>query len=114
MNSDTGTPAGESDAEVDDARSALVAALEALFEQDQRWRPVPSPGGATITRCWDDGTADTLLILSPDTAYAWREAPDGRELIRIRDTAEVVLAAAGEWTAPDGSTDVPGLGGASS
>jgi hypothetical protein len=118
MNSDTSTPSGESEAAEEKAtQTPLVAALEVLFERDERWSSVPSPGGATLTRGWDDGTADTLLVLSPDTSYAWREDPQGREIIRIRGTAEQMIAAVCEWPAPgepgapDGSDHVPGPSG---
>ena len=118
MNSDTSSPSGEPNAaEQNDVRTSLVAALDALFERDEQWTSVPSPGGATLTRSWDDGTADTLVILSPDTAYAWRENANGREIIRLRGTAGKIIGAVSEWPAPgepgapDGSEHIPGPSG---
>jgi hypothetical protein len=78
----------------------LIAALESLFESDQRWRPLPMPGGATITRSWDDESVDTVVVLSPDTAYAVRDDPHGREIQRIRGTAREVITAVRAWPPP--------------
>lgn len=54
-------------------QEVVAAALEALFESDERWMP----NGRNVSRTFPDGTTDTLILLSPATAYAVREAPDG-------------------------------------
>ncbi len=65
---------------------------------------MPSPVAATVTltRCWPDETADTVVVLSPDTTYAWRDDPRGREVERIRGSAERVIVAVRDWPAPGG------------
>ena len=90
------------DTDLEDPKTQLVVALESLFERDDRWRPVPSPEGATVTltRCWREETVDTVVLLSPDTTYAWREDSRGREVERIRGTAEQVIVAVRDWPAP--------------
>jgi hypothetical protein len=120
MNVDTRSSAASKPNKIDlkAAKTPLVAALEMLFEQDDRWNSVPSPGGATLTRCWDDESADTLVILQPDTAYAWRENPSGNEIMRIKGTSEKIIIAVCEWPgptapdAPDGSSHIPSPSGA--
>jgi hypothetical protein len=98
MNADTNTPAGEA------AKSRLVFALEWLFKVDDRWCPVPSEGGATITltRCWQDTTAD-MVAMSPDATYAVRTDPQGQEVARVEGTAVLVVTAVGGWPVPSPS-----------
>jgi hypothetical protein len=95
MNADTSAPGREA------AKSRLVCAIEWLFKVDDRWRPVPSVGGTTITlrRCWGDATADTVAM-SPDITYAVRTDPQGQEVARVEGTAVEVVAAVGGWPLP--------------
>ncbi len=91
---ETGAPAVEA------ATTRLVVALERLFQQDDQWRPVPSTDGATITltRHWQDATADTVA-LSPDLTYAVRQDPRKQEIARVEGTAVLVVSAVGGWPA---------------
>src|SRR5690348_11520614 len=83
-----------------DESARFIAALETLLQSGE-WRPLPGgPKGAMLSRVWGDGTVDTLLILSPDTAYAWREDPNGVEIVKLRGTAEKMIKAAGGWGGP--------------
>jgi hypothetical protein len=87
----------------DDARgmqSEMTAALESLFLSDDRWNQAPAAGLTLIQRSWDDGTVDTLTLLSPETAYAVREAPDGRRPWSVTGSAKHVVDAACEVAAP--------------
>lgn len=112
MNADMSTSAGEA------ANSRLVFALEWLFKVDDRWRPVPSVGGATITltRCWGDAAADTVAM-SPDASYAVRTDSQGQDVGRVEGTAVLVVSAVSGWPKPsqpsmtDGTGCVPALSG---
>jgi hypothetical protein len=95
MNADTRTPAGET------AKTQLVFALEWLFKKDDRWRPVPSADGATITltRCWQDATAD-MVVMSPEATYAVRKDPKGLEVERVTSSAVGVVVTVCGWPVP--------------
>jgi hypothetical protein len=110
MNTDTNTPA-------EAAKTQLVVALEWLFQQDDRWRPVPSADGATITltRCWQDATVDAVAM-SPDGTYAVRKDPQELEVARVDGTAALVVSAVCSWPVPslsrlEGSGRMPALSG---
>lgn len=83
-----------------DAQARLVNALVALLDYDDRWRVVPSPGCLTVTRAWPDGSADTLIILSPETAYGRREDARRRQVWSVRGTVERIVAAAVDLAPP--------------
>jgi hypothetical protein len=95
MNADRSTQAREA------AKTQLVFALEWLFKEDDRWRPVPSADSATITltRCWQDTTADTV-VMSPETTCAVRKDPQGQEVERVTSTAVGVVVAVCGWPVP--------------
>lgn len=92
--------------EVSDAETRISDALEALLKKDGTWRVIPSPGCLAVTRGWPDGSADTLIILSPETAYGRREDPGKRQVWQARGSVEEVVAAAREVAAPD-APDAP-------
>lgn len=79
----------------------LVAAMETLLDADDRWRVVPSPGCVTMTRGWPDGSVDTLVLLSPDSAYAVREDSQGRRPWSMRGTLELIVGHVRRLVAPD-------------
>jgi hypothetical protein len=80
----------------------IVAALEALFLADERWKYTPFPAGTMVQRDWDDGTVDTIILLSPATAYADRVTPDRMDPPwSILGSAKAVVDAAREVLAPD-------------
>lgn len=83
------------------AEDRLVAALETLLDADDRWRVVPSPGCVTMTRGWPDGSVDTLVLLSPDSAYAVREDSQGRRPWSIRGKLDQIVDQARSLAAPD-------------
>lgn len=105
MNAGTSTPAREV------GIALLVFALGWLFKEDDRWRPVPSPVGATITltRRWQDATTDTIAM-SPDITYAMREDPEGQHVDWISGTAVSVVSAVGGWPAPSQPSGPQGSG----
>jgi hypothetical protein len=78
----------------------LTAVLEALFVSDSRWRIVPSPGCVTITRGWLDGSVDTLIILSPETAHARRYDAFGCQVWAVGDTVDKIITAVRQLPAP--------------
>jgi hypothetical protein len=53
-----------------------------------------------VTRGWPDGSADTLIILSPETAYGLREDPQRRQVWSVRGTVEQIVNAARDLAAP--------------
>lgn len=61
------------------APNLLTQAVEALLQDDERWRVEPTPGVTMVMRGWPDGTVDTLMLLSPDLAYGIRRDPQGGE-----------------------------------
>jgi hypothetical protein len=83
-----------------EAQARLVNALVALLDYDDRWQITPAPGCLTATRAWPDGSADTLVILSPETAYGRREDPRGRQVWSVRGTVEKIVAAAVDVAPP--------------
>jgi len=83
-----------------DAQSQLGDALQVLLESDDRWRVVPSPGCLTVTRGWPDGSVDTLIILSPETAYGRRDDSRERQVWAVKGSAEQIVAAARAVPAP--------------
>lgn len=82
------------------AQDRLTAVLEALFASDSRWRIVTSPGCVTITRGWLDGSVDTLIILSPETAHARRDDATGCQVWAAGDTVDKIITAVRELPAP--------------
>lgn len=90
----------------DDAQGRLQAALETLLADDDRWRVTPSRGCVTVTRGWPDGSVDTLIILSPETAYARRDDAGNRQVWAVRGTVEQIVTAARDVPAP-GAPDAP-------
>jgi hypothetical protein len=93
---------GDVDGRDDQARleSELTAALEALFLSDERWNRARAAGSTLIQRSWEDGTVDTLILLSSVIAYAVREAPDGRRPWSVTGSTTHVVDAAREVAAP--------------
>lgn len=83
-----------------DAQTQLSNALNALLEDDDRWRVVPSPGCVTVTRGWPDGSVDTLIILSPETAYGRRDDACERQVWAVRGTVEQIVTAARDVPPP--------------
>jgi hypothetical protein len=90
-------------------QSEMTAALEALFLSDERWNRGRAAGSTVIQRSWEDGTVDTLIVLSSDTAYAVREAPDGRRPWSATGSTKHVVDAAREVAAP-GAPNAPESG----
>lgn len=82
------------------AEDQLVAAMETLLDGDDQWRVVPSPGCVTMTRGWPDGSVDTLMLLSPDSAYAVREDPQGEQPWSMRGTLQQIVGHARRLVAP--------------
>lgn len=97
MKTDTNTPAREV------ANTRLAFALEWLFKEDDQWRPVPSPAGATIAlkRRGTNATAD-MVVMSPDTSYAMRKNSAGRDVESVSGTADAVVSAVLRWPALSG------------
>ena len=83
-----------------DAQAQLSDALNALLEDDDRWRVVPSPGCITVTRGWPDGSVDTLIILSTETAYGRRDDAREHQVWAIKGTVEEIVEAARDVPAP--------------
>ena len=93
---------------VRDEQTQLSDALNALLENDSQWRVVPSPGCVTVTRGWPDGSVDTLIILSPETAYGRRDDARERQVWAVKGTVEQIVAAARDVPpplAPNAPTD---------
>ncbi|MPZ84041.1 MAG: hypothetical protein GEV28_28065 [Actinophytocola sp.] len=84
-----------------DMKTEMVAALEALFLADERWRQTLSPGTTLIQRSWDNGTVDTLVLLSSATAYAVRETADGKRPWSVTGSATLVVDAVRQVVPPD-------------
>jgi hypothetical protein len=97
MNTDTNTPAREA------ANARLAFALEWLFTEDDRWRPVPSPAGATIAlkRRWTNATAD-MVVMGPDMSYAMRKNSAGQDAESVSGAADAVVSAVLRWPALSG------------
>lgn len=83
-----------------DAQAQLSDALEAILESDDRWHAVPSPGCLTVTRGWPDGSVDTLIILSSETAYGRRDDSSERQVWAVRGSVQQIVAAAVALPAP--------------
>lgn len=79
----------------------IKAAVDSLRADDDRWHVVPAAGMTTLTRAWPDGTVDTLMLLSPDTAYAFCEDPQGGRPWSMRGTLEQIVGHARALVAPD-------------
>lgn len=89
---------GKNHSAVEDRVAAAIATLSA---SDGQWQVVRSCGGMTATRPWPDGTTDTVILLSPSTAYAVRDNPDGRgSPWSVTGSAEHVVRAAAAVKAP--------------
>jgi hypothetical protein len=91
-----------------DAQTQLSDVLNELLADDASWRVVPSPGCVTVTRGWPDGSVDTLIILSPETAYGRRDNAREQQVWAVRGTAAQVVAAVREVPppfAPNAPTD---------
>lgn len=55
---------------------SLNAEDEFLKELDPtQWKRIGNPAVTTVAREWSDGSVDTLIVLSPDTAYYRRDDP---------------------------------------
>jgi hypothetical protein len=84
------------------ADDQLIAALEALFLDDERWKPKSATGVTMVQRSWPDGTVDTLILLSPASAYAVREdAQGGRPWSMGPAPAEQIVGHARKLLPPD-------------
>jgi hypothetical protein len=97
--------------ELRQAQDELTEILMQVTAPEAGWRVLPSPAGVTLTRGWTDDSADTVIFVSPDSAYALRENSNGQEVWRIRGTARQVADALAELPAPgqpDGSDHRPG------
>lgn len=86
----------------------IKVAVERLRAADNRWHAVEANGCTTLTLAWADAvdTVDTLLLLSPDTAFGLREDAQGRRHWAMRGTLPQVVGHAARLAAPD-SSDAP-------
>lgn len=84
----------------EDAQAQIVDALDELFEHDDQWSVVPSPGCLTASRGWPDGSVDTLIILSVNIAYGRREDARQRQVWAVRGTVDQVAALLIDLPAP--------------
>jgi len=79
--------------DLDDVASGdqVRVAVELLRAHDGHWNARPAPGITTVTRAWEDGTVDTLMLLSPDSAYGVRESADSRQPWSAKGTLQQVI-----------------------
>lgn len=92
--------------ESSEADDQLRAELAPLIAADERWRVMARAGHTHVVRRWQDGTVDTVILLSPDTAYALREDPQGRRPWSMAGTRQQIIDHAQNLAAP-GSPDAP-------
>jgi hypothetical protein len=78
--------------ETDSAKERILAALLVLSQD--HWVISSVPGMITATRQWSDGSQDTVLVLSPEIAYARRDDPSGRLVWHRKGPVGEVVAAA--------------------
>ena len=69
----------------------VKVAVELLRAHDPRWLAHPATGLMIVTLAWEDGTVDTLMLLSPDRAYGVRESADGRQPWSTNGTLQQVI-----------------------
>lgn len=85
----------------------VTVAVDLLRAHDPRWHARPVPGITMVTLAWEDGTVDTLMLLSPDSAYGVRESEDGRQPWSTKGTLQQVIdLARRDLVSPD-SPDAP-------
>ena len=77
---------------MDSAQERIVAAL--LVLSPDHWVITPVPGMITATRRWSDGSKGTVLVLSPENAYARRDDPTGRLVWHLKGSAKEIAVAA--------------------
>jgi hypothetical protein len=87
------------------AQLRIAAALERLDPEE--WAITPIPGAVTSTRQWSDGSVDTVILLSTETAYGHRRDPDGQTVWALKGSVGEVISAALRL-APPKSPDAPG------
>ena len=91
----------DSSADAEDVATAL-----AMLDPDV-WHIWSAPGVITIVRRWTDESADTVVLLSANTAYGRRDNAAGRLVWSRRGTATDVVRAVLDLPAP-GHPDAPG------
>jgi hypothetical protein len=94
--------------ETDSSDGSFVAELPPyLHELDPReWRRTSTPVMDTVIRAWDDGSVDTLVVLSDELAYGQRDNHRGRAVLRERGGAVGMARLMQHLPAP-GTPDAP-------
>jgi hypothetical protein len=74
------------------AQLRIAAALDRL--DLEQWVITPITGATTSTRRWSDGSVDTVILLSAETAYGHRRDPAGETVWTLKGTVDEVIGAA--------------------
>lgn len=78
-----------------------------LHELDQgQWTRTRTPVMDTLVRAWDDGSVDTLVVLTDELAYGQRDNHHGRAVHRERGAA-VETARLMQQLPPPGTPEAP-------
>lgn len=82
----------------------IAAALDRLDLEE--WVVTPMPGAVTSSRQWSDGSVDTVILLSAETAYGHRRNPAGDTVWALKGSMDEVIGAALSLARP-GSPGAP-------
>jgi hypothetical protein len=74
------------------AQLRIAAALDRLDLEE--WVITPITGATTSTRRWSDGSVDTVILLSAETAYGHRRDPAGDTVWALKGSVDEVIDAA--------------------